>query len=70
VSAVAFSYAEKNVQASLDYAEALLHAKDLSDVLRLQREYAQAQIRALTEQASELGQIMGRTAMDATKPKM
>jgi phasin len=68
--AVAFSYAEKNVQASLDYAEALLHAKDLSDVMRLQREYAQAQIRALTEQASELGQIMGRTAMDATKPKM
>lgn len=70
VSAVAFSCAEKNVQASLDYAQALLHARDLSEVMRLHREYAQAQIRALTEQAGEMGQIMGRTAMDATKPKL
>ena len=70
VSTVAFCYAEKNVQASLDYAQALLRAKDLSEVMRLHREYAQAQIRALTEQAGEMGQIMGRTAMDATKPKL
>ena len=70
VSAVAFSCAEKNVHASLDYAQALLHAKDLSEVMRLHREYAQAQMRALSEQAGEMGQIMGRTARDATKPKM
>jgi phasin len=69
INALAFSYAQKNVQASLDHAEALLHAKDLSEVMRLQREYAQAQMRALAEQASEMGQIMGRAAMDATKPK-
>ena len=69
-SAVAFSYAEKNVRASLDYAQALLNARDLSEVMRLHREYAQAQIRALTEQAGEMGQIMGRTATDAIKPKM
>jgi phasin len=69
-SAVAFSYAEKNVQASLDCAEALLHAKDLNEMMRLQREYLQTQVRALTEQASEMGQIMGRTAMNATKQKM
>ena len=70
VSAMAFACAEKNVQASLDYAEGLLHAKDVSEVMRLHREYVAAQMRALTEQASEIGQIMGRTAMDATKPKM
>jgi phasin len=69
INAMAFSYAQKNVQASLDHAEALLHAKDLSEVMRLQREYAQAQMRALAEQASEMGQIMGRAAIDATKPK-
>jgi hypothetical protein len=67
---MAFSCAEKNVQASLDYAQALLHAKDLSEVMRLHREYAQAQMRALGEQAGGMGQIMGRTAMDATKPKI
>jgi hypothetical protein len=49
---------------------ALLQAKDLSDVMRLHREYMQAQMRALTEQASEMGQIMSRTAMDASKPKV
>lgn len=68
-SAMAFSYAEKNVQASLDHAEALLHAKDFSEVMRLQREYVQAQMRALGEQASEMGQIVSRTAMDAARPK-
>jgi len=69
VSAMAFSYAEKNVQASLDYAEALVHAKDLSEVMRLHREYVQAQMRSVAEQASEMGQIMSRAAMDAAKPK-
>ena len=69
VSAMAFSYAEKNVQASLDYAQSLLHAKDLSEVMRLHREYAQAQVRALTEQAGEMGHVVSRTAMDATRPK-
>jgi phasin len=69
VSAMAFSYAEKNVQASLDYAQALVHAKDLSEVMRLHREYVQAQMRSVAEQASEMGQIMSRAAVSATKSK-
>lgn len=69
VSAMVFSYAEKNVQASLDYAQALVHAKDLSDVMRLHREFVQAQIRSVAEQASEMGQIMSRTAREVAKPK-
>jgi phasin len=69
ISAKAMSYAEKNVQASLDYAQSLLHAKDLTDVMRLHGDYVQAQMRALAEQASELGQIVSRAAMDAAKPK-
>src|SRR5579863_1094079 len=69
VSTMAFSYAEKNVQASLDYAQALVHAKDLSEVMRLHREYVEAQMRSVAEQASEMGQLMSRTVMDAAKPK-
>jgi phasin len=65
----AVSYAEKNVQASLDYAEKLLHAKDPAEVMRLHSEYVQNQMRALAEQASEMGQIVSRAAMDAAKPK-
>ncbi len=69
ISAKAFSYAEKNLQASLDYAQALVHAKDLPEVMRLHGEYVQAQMRSLAEQASEMGQIMGKAAMEAAKPK-
>ena len=69
ISAKAISYAEKNVQASLDYAQALLQAKDLTEVMRLHSEYVQAQMRSLAEQASEMGQIVSRAAMDAAKPK-
>jgi phasin len=69
VTTKAMTYAEKNVQASLDYAQSLLHAKDLGDVMRLHGEYVQSQMRSLAEQASEMGQIVGRAAMDAAKPK-
>ena len=68
ISAMTFSYAEKNLQASLDYAQALVHAKDLTEVMRLHSEYVQAQMRSLAEQASEMGQIMGKAAMEAAKP--
>jgi phasin len=69
IGAKAMSYAEKNVQASLDYAQALLRARDMTEVMRLHGDYVQAQMRALAEQASEMGQIVGRAAMDAAKPK-
>jgi phasin len=69
IGARAFSYAEKNVQASLDYAQALLHARDPTEMMRLHGEYVQTQMRSLAEQAGEMGQIFGRTAMDAAKPK-
>lgn len=69
ISAKAISYAEKNVQASLDYAQSLLHAKDLPEIIKLHSEYVQGQMRLFAEQASELGQVVSRTAIDAAKPK-
>ena len=69
IGAKAISYAEKNVQTSLDYAQSLLHAKDLSEVMRLHSEFVQAQMRNLAEQANEMGQIVSRAAIDAAKPK-
>ena len=70
INTKAITYAEKNVQASLDYAESLLHAKGLAEVMRLHSEYVQAQMRSLTEQASEMGQIAARAAIEAAKPKI
>jgi phasin len=67
VSVKAISFAEKNVAASLDYAERLLQAKDLAEVMKLHSEYVQTQMRVLAEQASEIGQVVTRATMDATK---
>ena len=69
VSGKAIAYAEQNVQASLDHAQSLLKAKDLPEVVRMHSEYVQAQMRALAEQVSEMGQLVGNAAMDAAKPK-
>ena len=70
ISAKAIAFAEHNVQSSLDYAEKLLHAKDLPEAMRLHSEYVQTQMRSLAEQASEMGQAVGRAAMEAAKPKV
>ncbi|WP_315701518.1 MULTISPECIES: phasin [unclassified Bradyrhizobium] len=69
IGAKVISYAEKNVQSSLDYAQSLLHAKDLAEVMRLHSEFVQAQMRALAEQANEMGQAVSKAAMDVAKPK-
>lgn len=69
VSARALACAERNVEASLDHAQSLLQAKDLTEIMRLHSDFVQAQMRLLAEQASEMGQIVGQAAMDAAKPK-
>ncbi len=69
LSEKAVTFAEANIKASLDYAERLLKAKDMADVLHMHGEHVQNQMRALAEQASEMGQAVTRAAMDATKPK-
>jgi phasin len=69
VNSKAIAYAEQNVQASLDHAQSLLKAKDLTEVMRLHSEFVQGQMRSLAEQASEMGQVVGKAALEAAKPK-
>jgi phasin len=69
ISGKLISFAEKNVTSSLDYAESLLKAKDFTEVMRLHSDYVQTQMRTLSEQASEMGQLVSRAAMDASRPK-
>lgn len=69
VASKAIGFAEANVRASLDYAEKLMKAKDMADIMRLHSEYVQAQMRSLADQAGEIGQALTRAAMDAAKPK-
>ena len=69
VSSRAIAYAGQNAQVSLDHAQSLLKAKNLTEVMRLHGEYVQAHMRALAEQAGEIGQLIGNAALDEAKPK-
>jgi phasin len=59
-------YSERNVAASLEFAQNLLRAKNPQDVMKLHADYVKTQMQALTEQARDLGQ---QAAKAATLPK-
>ena len=55
------SFMQRNVTATFDLGEKLIHAKDMQDALKLQADFFQDQMRALTDQA----RTMGESAMKA-----
>jgi len=63
------TFAERNVSASLDFAHRLVQAKDVSEVVKLQSEYVNAQMQALSQQAKELGEAASQAVREASKPK-
>jgi phasin len=67
VSRKAMSYAERNVAAAFEFAQKLVHAKDIQDVIRIQGEFVQAQMQALSEQAKDLGEAATKAAMETVK---
>lgn len=67
VSSRAVNMAQSNIAASFEFAQKLVKAKDVEEVLNLQKEYIQAQTRNLSEQAKELGEVVSKAAKDSTK---
>jgi phasin len=63
------TFAERNVSASLDFAQRLVQAKDVNEVVRLQSEYVSRQMQALTEQAKELGESASQAMRPSGRPK-
>jgi phasin len=63
------SYAERNIAASFDFAQRLARAKDVQEIAKLQQEFMQAQMKALTEQAQDLGQSVAQSAKGAAAEK-
>jgi phasin len=63
------AYAEQNMAATFDFAQKLMHAKDPTEVVRLQSEYVAHQMKVLSSQAQELGQSAAKIVMDVGKPK-
>jgi phasin family protein len=63
------TFAEQNIASSFEFAQQVLRARDFQDVLKLQADYVQRQMQALTEQARELGESTSKAAKDAAAPK-
>ena len=65
----AMGFAEQNIANSFEFAQRLVRAKDIQEVMALQQEYLQAQMKAMSEQAKDLGSAATKAAMDSAKPK-
>jgi phasin len=63
------AFAERNIATSFEFAQQLVRARNVNDMVKLQSDYITAQIQTLTEQAKELGETTTRLARDAAKPK-
>jgi phasin len=62
----AMTFAERNMAASFEFAQQLVKAKDVQEVIRLQTEYVKAQVQALNEQTKELADSAAQIAKDAS----
>ena len=61
-------YSERNVAASLEFAQKLMQAKAPEDVMKLHADYVKAQMQALTEQARDIAQHAAKAANPSGKP--
>lgn len=60
-------YVERTVAANFDLSGKLLHAKDFQDIVRIQTEFLQAQLGALTEQTRCLEETATKATPDITR---
>ena len=61
------SYAGKNLATTFEFAHKLTKAKDLQELVQIQTDFMQTQMRALSEQAKDLGETATKEATKAFK---
>ncbi len=59
VAGAAVAFAEQNMAASFGYAQKLIRASSLEDIMRIQADFARAQIETLTKQVREMSVVAG-----------
>lgn len=69
VGAKAMSFAQRNIAASFEFAQQLVRARDMEEIMRIQSDYVKAQMQALSDQAKELRDAAGKAASEAARPK-
>ncbi|HET7384073.1 MAG TPA: TIGR01841 family phasin [Pseudolabrys sp.] len=60
-------YARQNVDSAFGFAQKLTKAKDLQDLVRIQTEFFQTQLKSLTAQAKDLSETATKAAAGALK---
>jgi len=63
------SFAEQNIANSFEFAQKLVRAKDVQEVMALQQEFLKAQMQAMQAQAKDLGSVAQKAAADSTRRK-
>jgi len=61
------NYAGRNLAATFEYAQKLTRAKDMQELTQIQTEFMQAQMKALSEQAKDLGETAMKAATETFK---
>ena len=69
VSQKVMGFAEQNINSSFEFAQKLVRAKDVQEVMALQQEFLKSQMQAMQAQAKDLGAVATKAAMDGVKPK-
>ena len=60
------SFAEQNIRAAFDHAQALVRARDLQEAFQLQSDFARNQFAAMQGQMKELGELASTAARTAS----
>jgi len=63
------SFMQRNVTATLDLSDKLIQAKDVQGALKLQADFFQDQMRALTDQTKTMGEAAMKAAGGMFNPK-
>ena len=61
----AMGFVEENIAASFDFAEKLVRARSVEEIVALQQDFVSRHMRSAAEQGKSLGEMMGRAASDA-----
>jgi phasin len=67
ISKKAMSFAERNVLSAFEFAQKIVQAKDIDELIRMQTEFVRSQIQVLSEQVKDLGETAAKTAKESVK---
>ena len=60
-------YAERNVATAFEFAQRLVQVRDVQNLTKLQTDFIQVQMQAMTEQARDLSETATKAVMDSAK---